>query len=278
MGRFVACGVFAATFASTALPILLNFEDVEWNLDLDDRENFVTHPLLTHFLGKEGDLLTRDFAPGFQSTLAPVLGVVEPVSAVLRCAAAALLGRTPRTTYLFGCALHSSNAALLVFVLNDLSKVLSTAQQRAASAESTSTTQPLSGAAVAAASLVWSLHPTRGEVVGWLSCQSYLFATSFVLLSLLASLSLFSSRGEKRHTHFAWRYLQSIAAFALACGCKAVRWKSGRKGWCLSYCPVAGLRCSSLTFLFGNANFSRRSVRVFVVITPNLITVPRFVI
>lgn len=55
-----------------------------------------------------------------------------------------------------------------------------------------------------AATLIWAVHPLRVEVVGWLSCQPYLLATTFSLICIKARLArfrLWRSALSRRHRH-----------------------------------------------------------------------------
>ena len=147
----VALVVFLVASSSTS-------NDLEFLLDLDDYENFVSHPLLT-YVAATPRVVDISVAKAWLLVWLPVLGVVEPVTCLLRAALATSLSSSALCTYLAGCALHASNAAQLALLLSEVGAagLLFGGPSRRA---------------VAAATLVWALHPLRGEAFGWLSCQA----------------------------------------------------------------------------------------------------------
>jgi len=235
--RALVLGIALVVFllaASAASP------DLEYLLDLDDYENFVTHPLLTYVSATPW--LAFSWKAVWPLLQQSVLGVVEPVISLLR---AALVVAWPnamsgaggaRATYLVGCAVHASNAVQVALLLSEVENagILFQASRIRTEVAATSATVSPAGAtpvaaceagpsrcAIAAATLTWALHPLRGEVLGWLSCQGYLFATAFSLAAVRASVaSLCSGRSGSNGGSFGhWR---GFLWFTLACGCKAV--------------------------------------------------------
>jgi hypothetical protein len=250
--NLLAAGIASVVFFVTASAAS---SDLEYLLDLDDYENFVTHPLVTYVAAMPRRALS--FSAAWPLLWRPVLGVVEPVTALLRSVLAAA-SPTPlagaggaRATYLVGCALHASNAAQLALLLAEVGAAgllfgAPRAAVAAAAAAAGATTGAVAGdvaaaaapppplplppvvvgpsrRAVAAATLAWALHPLRGEALGWLSCQAYLFATAFALAAVRASVASLhgSSSGGGSRGRGHWR---GLVWFVLACGCKAVRW------------------------------------------------------
>jgi hypothetical protein len=192
-----ACIAFAVTFA-VSVEGLRNVE-VEWLFDLDDKDNFITHPIFTHL---ETETNIANISQLARLAFQPVLGVLEPVSLLIRVLVGNIFGRTALTFYLFGSVLHSLNAVQLFFVIGTLINKISINHST------------ISNESSIAGTLWWSLHPLRGESLGWLSCQSYLLATFFVLVSLRLSMN------SLPETSFA-RMCGSLIAFIMACGCKA---------------------------------------------------------
>lgn len=171
------CGL--AVFSTLCCPLLFGRE-VEWLLDLDDKDNFVEHPLVTYLVTGKTQL------PGIVSlSLTPVLGVVEPIAALIRGCFAVAFGRQAVSVYVFASALQAFNTAQLAILLDELHL-------------------PMESVSVGV--LCWALHPLRGEVLGWLSCQSYLLALAFTLLCIRADLSD--------------RPWLSVLCFIFACGSK----------------------------------------------------------
>ena len=241
-------GLAAVTFLVTAAPVLLGFVHVEYLLDLDDQENFVTHPLALHAQAAVISSAAAAAATAGPTTLAgagsaaaaalrlaaaPVLGVVEPVSAVLRVGLLAACGPSAAAMFVAGCALHGANAALLCLFLAELHHALGCGGGGGGCEGGGLDTRrrPLSAFAASAGVLLWALHPLRGEVLGWLSCQSYHFVAAFSLLaaraSLRSSVAAVAPRlpaGTGRPGAGAWAapHAWSLVWFACACGCKAV--------------------------------------------------------
>jgi hypothetical protein len=226
----IAFAVFLVTASAATV-------DLEYLLDLDDYENFLTHPLVTYSSATPWSAISLRAA--WSLMWQPVLGVVEPAIALLRAALVMVWPNAmsgvggARVTYLIGCAIHASNAAQLSLLLAEVGNIgllfeapsspngaatTSVAVNMAAATQATREAGP-SRCAITAATLAWAMHPLRGEVLGWLSCQGYLFATAFALLSVRASVSSLSGGSGSSSSFGHWR---GFIWFALACGCKAV--------------------------------------------------------
>jgi hypothetical protein len=208
---------------------------------LDDKENFIMHPLInlqsddTHFSSST----TNSLLHAYNIASTPILGVVEPVSAILRLILVRIIGNDPRSMFIVGCFLHSINTFQLAHLLQSLHSLVSFQSRETTTTTTTATTTSgtscnnrLSSFSIVCSSLLWGIHPLRGEVLGWLSCQSYLFATFFtfssvnMLLLAQSTLKNSSSSSSSSSSLFDIRnlccYFGSLSSFALACGCKAV--------------------------------------------------------
>jgi hypothetical protein len=193
------------TFGVAVIVPLSQKEPIEWLLDLDDNENFASHPLI-HFVMSQpyADWHAPRMLAALRIAGTPILGVLEPISALLRTACALFVGNTPASMFVVGCMVHSFNTLKLFSILRILHDHLWLLGLSLDCRDSFAV----------AGSMSWALHPLRGEVLGWLSCQSYLFATAF---SFAACESLLRADTTSR-----WPPISSVLYFSLACGCKAV--------------------------------------------------------
>jgi hypothetical protein len=197
---------------------------VEWNLELDDKDNFIDHPLTVFLFDSNGAFKGFEMLIGHASRR----GILTTLA--FSPSFAVLVGVSPRATFVLGCAVHASNTCLLFLATSELFHIF------CGSSRHLNLPRLVSPYCITVACLAWSLHPTRGEVIGWLSCQSYLFATSFALASVRSCLRSLHERDILRaHSVSSFfrglnAHLRSAAWFALACGCKAVR--SLFRAWC----------------------------------------------
>jgi protein O-mannosyl-transferase len=165
------------------------------------------------------------------------LGVWQPLSWLLLSLQYQLGGLNPVLYHAFSLALHILNA--VVFYLLTV-KILQIASSR---------TEPISQAVLrgcaAAGTVLFAVHPLRVEAVAWISCQPYLPAALFYMLSVLAYLHGHHNDAERRG-HLTWLaaafalYLLAVMSKAVAVSLPVVllildiyplrRW-GGQKGW-----------------------------------------------
>ncbi|GMI38359.1 hypothetical protein TeGR_g3899, partial [Tetraparma gracilis] len=130
-------------------------------LSWDDDGNFV-HNTNTHSLSFSNVV--------WMFTDANVYFVYEPFSLLFEALSHSLVGLDAPSVFLTNALLHSA-VFLLAFAL--------------ASALSSLSPSPLHSFYIFLSSAIFATHPLRAEVVAWLSCQPYLLASCFSLLSLL---------------------------------------------------------------------------------------------
>jgi len=145
------------------------------------------------------------------------LGVWQPVSWVLLGlqyeAGERFLGDglSPAVYRHVSLALHLVNACVFVCVVAAVLR-----ESRPASGKEE---QPASWWAAGAAALLFVVHPLRGEAVCWISCQPYLPAALFSMLTVLAYLR--RHHAARASSRWFW-YGVMMVFFALAVGSKAV--------------------------------------------------------
>ena len=109
-----------------------------------------------------------------------VLGVYEPAALVVKMLYRSILGRGVEACLAVSLGVHSLNTALVYHSLRDLTAC---GHRTHASSSSSSAGWTICSAAAA---LVYGAHPHRVEVLCWPSCQPYLLATMWSLLSIMA--------------------------------------------------------------------------------------------
>ena len=212
--------IFLASCASCALllgcfpylaHLLVRGRRLAFQLDWDDQVNFLGNPLLarTESFVQRG-LWTLDERGIF-------LGVWEPVALLFKMTISWLSSTqelAPLPFAMASVALHGINTAMLVlvtatFLSLPLSQPLLSSRPRSSPPSTTTLSQrrnktrdcKMWGAVAGAVS--WAVHPMRTETVLWASCQSYLLASFFTLLMLLAyALSLSSHPRRDRSCYF----------------------------------------------------------------------------
>ena len=195
-GSKTAFAVFFAIFALLLSHSHLQRGEIEWLRDLDDEQNFLTAGASSLSL---------------YNLMTPRLGVMEPVTAIIRAFAAMVLqllnidihSSGAHAFYILAAGAHAVNAALLSSLLQALHGNGKAARR-----------------AATLASLWWATHPLFcNEVLGWRSCDAYIYATTFCLASARRNLtglttSSFSSEGGERRG--------GLCLFCMACLCKIV--------------------------------------------------------
>lgn len=136
------------------------------------------------------------------------IGVYQPLAWMILEAEFSLWGLNPTGYHATGLAMHAVNAVVLYVLIRSL-------LERAAPAESTGAVRH---AAAALAAAVFAIHPLRAEVVAWVSCQPYLSAVFFAMLSVLAYLRAHPQDGPPRRGWIVAAWLLMVAAML----CKAV--------------------------------------------------------
>ena len=196
-------------------------------LNWDDDRNFVDNPA---FQG-----LGREQLRWAWSTYH--LGVWQPLSWLLLSLQYRLGDLNPLLYHAVSLALHTVNSAVFYLLIVEILQVALPRRQQASTIALR--------ACAAGAAVLFAVHPLRTEVVAWISCQPYLPAALFYMLSVLAWV-----RGHRdeagRAGRVAWP-AASFVLFVLAVMSKAVavslpvvliildvyplrRW-GGRKGW-----------------------------------------------
>lgn len=155
--------VGARAGGAVALVAAVAFAPAAWNrfVHLDDVMNFVENP---HFLG----VGVAQLAWAWRAHL---MGMYQPFGWMFYSAQSAVWGLNPTGYHVVSIILHALNAWMLFTLTEEL---LGRARP------DISPTNRTFGAGVAAA--LFAVHPLRGEVVAWASCQPYLPSTFFALV------------------------------------------------------------------------------------------------
>jgi protein O-mannosyl-transferase len=140
------------------------------------------------------------------------LGVWQPVSWLLLSLENSFGGFKPLPYHAVSLALHILNAMVFYWLIVEILRLTSPGRCQ---------TSPNMARVVAAASAVlFAVHPLRVEAVAWISCQPYLPATLFYMLSILAYLRAHRG-GVERQRHFLW-LAAAFTLYVLAVMSKAV--------------------------------------------------------
>jgi Tfp pilus assembly protein PilF len=191
-------GLGVALIAMAAfLPVLDNGFVMFW----DDQVNFLQN---VHYRGL-GAAQLRWAWTNF------LLGVYQPLAWMLLEAQYSIWKLDPWGYHFVSLVLHALNAALLY--------LLSLSLIRRSEPALCSEHPWLSHACAALAAVLFAVHPLRTEVVAWASCQPYLPAATFCLLSVLAYLR--AMPGETSPPRRRW-LLASMLFYAAALLCKSI--------------------------------------------------------
>ena len=198
----------------------------EFQLEWDDRTNFVENEYI-----RSWEHVQWMFVNG------SVLGVYEPLGMLTKTLEYNAFGLDLAMFVKVSVGLHVLNAWLLARTARRTVHWWWWGWQHPSATVFAGTAPPTAvnrggvdvGCALGAA--VWAVHPLRVELIGWASCQPYLLATAFLLLSVGCFVE--SQRISRQHAMFAhgmfspswfhrlrWHYA-SLACFGAALLCKA---------------------------------------------------------
>ena len=167
-----------------SIPYLFRERELQWKFqsDWDDRVNFVDNRHLRNVAEAAGrNSSIKEHLRWMWGPEGVILGVYEPFSWSFKVLVVAALRKlNPHIFFFISVALHGTNAVLLAF-LNI--KIVRYARRQRGDLF-IENTAPLDWLASIVAVGAHVAHPLRVEVVGWLSCQSYLLGCAFALISL----------------------------------------------------------------------------------------------
>jgi len=146
----------------------------------DDRQNFQDNGV---FQGSGWSRLSWMFTTFH-------MGVYQPLAWMILVAQHALGGMNPQVYHLGSLLLHALNCVVMYVLCFRLLEQATPPKNR----EETLRQSYCAGMAT----LLFAVHPLRTEVVSWVSCQPYLPATLFFMLSLLMYLGAFRKPGSQR--------------------------------------------------------------------------------
>ena len=195
------------------LPALLFAPEKQFQSDWDDRVNFIENEHIQNWSWSSLEWMWLDGI---------LIGVYEPMSLMFKSGVVRLFGLSAQFFFGLSILLHGLNAVLLA----DVSFALIHSRHYSGKEADTGTQMQRLRLSCCIVSILFAVHPLRVEVVGWLSCQSYLLATASSLLCIrfmVAHHQRSATLGCGYYTFsFSWWKLAAAASFCTALLCKTV--------------------------------------------------------